>query len=97
MSEASVSRWRFAWQHGGKRRLKARAPGHRLARLSKAEWRVLGRMLDYVPVAAGFDTEQRMLKRIARTIEHEFGVTYHYRYLERPLKAHGFSVQRPQS
>ena len=28
-------------------------------------------------------------------IEREFGVSYHPRYLERPLKAHGFSVQRP--
>lgn len=39
VSEASVSRWRSAWQHRGKRRLKARASGHRFARLSEAEWR----------------------------------------------------------
>jgi len=35
------------------------------------------------------------LKRIAAVIAREFGVHYHPRYLERPLKAHGFSVQRP--
>ena len=35
------------------------------------------------------------LKRIAAVIEREFGVHYHPGYLERPLKAHGFSVQRP--
>lgn len=101
VSEASVSRWRSAWQHGGKRRLKAGAPGHRFARLSEAEWRVqwrvLGRILDRGSVAAGFDTEQWTLKRIAHIIECRFGVTYHHRYLERPLKAHGFSVQRPAS
>src|SRR5215207_2654459 len=35
------------------------------------------------------------LERIAALIEREFGVRHHPRYLERPLKAHGFSVQRP--
>jgi putative transposase len=46
-------------------------------------------------VAAGFATERWTLKRIATLIEREVGVHYHPRYLERPLKAHGFSVQRP--
>ncbi len=46
-------------------------------------------------MAAGFATERWTLKRIAALIEREFGVSYHPRYLERPLKAHGFSVQRP--
>ena len=46
-------------------------------------------------MAAGFDTDRWTLKRIAALIEREFGVNYHPRYLERPLKAHGFSVQRP--
>jgi putative transposase len=46
-------------------------------------------------VAAGFASERWTLKRIAVLIEREFGVHYHPRYLERPLKAHGFSVQRP--
>lgn len=86
VSEASVSRWRSAWRHGGKRRLKACSPGHRPARLSKTEWGVLGRILDRGAVAGGFDTEQWTLKRIAHVIEREFGVHYHYRYLERPLK-----------
>ncbi len=48
-------------------------------------------------VASGFDTEQWTLKRSAHVIEGRFGVHYHYRYLERSLKAHGFSVQRPAS
>jgi putative transposase len=46
-------------------------------------------------VAAGFASERWTLGRIAAVIEREFGVRYHPRYLERPLKAHGFSVQRP--
>ena len=51
--------------------------------------------MDRGAVAAGFATERWTLGRIAVLIEREFGVHYHPRYLERPLKAHGFSVQRP--
>lgn len=97
VSRAAVSQWHTRWQHGGDRRLKTRATGHRPAKLSAAQWRVVGRVLDRGAVASGFDTEQWTLKRIARVIERRFGVQYHYRYLERPLKAHGFSVQRPAS
>jgi putative transposase len=45
--------------------------------------------------AAGFDTERWTLRRIAAVIARQLGVRYHPRYLERPLKVHGFSVQRP--
>jgi putative transposase len=46
-------------------------------------------------MAAGFATARWTLRRIAALIEREFGVHYHPHYLERPLKAHGFSVQHP--
>ena len=55
----------------------------------------MSRLLDRGAIAAGFATERWTLNRIAAVIEREFGVHYHPRYLERPLKAHGFSVQRP--
>jgi putative transposase len=97
VSRAAVSQWHERWQRGGDRRLRSRAAGHRPAKLSEREWRVLGRLLDRGAVASGFDTERWTLKRIAHLIERRFGVRYHYRYLERPLKAHGFSVQRPAS
>lgn len=58
---------------------------------------MLGRILDRGAVASGFGTEQWTLKRIAHVIERRFGVQYHYRSLERPLKARAFSVQRPAS
>ncbi len=97
VSRAAVSQWQVRWQHGGDRRLTARPTGHRQGKLSPAQWRVLGRILDRGAVASGFDTEQWTLKRIACVITRQFGVHYHPRYLERPLKAHGFSVQRPAS
>ena len=97
VSRAAVSQWRRAWRTGGDRRLQARSPGHRPARLTAATWRSLGRILDRGAMASGFETEQWTLKRIAHVIERAFGVSYHYRYLERPLKVHGYSVQRPTS
>jgi putative transposase len=97
VSRAAVSQWQTRWQHGGARRLTARPTGHRRAKVSAAQWRVLGRILDRGAVASGFDTEQWTLKRIAHVLERHCGVHYHARYLERPLKAHGFSLQRPAS
>ncbi len=44
---------------------------------------------------AGFASERWTLRRIAMLIERELGMHYLPSYLERPLEAHGFSVQRP--
>jgi len=41
----------------------------------------------------GFGSDRWTLKRIARLIWRHFRVRYQFRYLERPLKALGFSVQ----
>jgi putative transposase len=79
VSRASVCRWAATLAQEGVHGLEAR----------------LGRLLDRGAMAAGFATERWTLKRIAALIECAFGVRYHPRYLERPLRAHGFSVQRP--
>lgn len=95
VSRASVSRWAATLAQEGPRGLATRARTGRPPRLDPRDWIRLGRLLDRGAVAAGFATERWTLKRIAALIEREFGVPYHPRYLERPLKAHGFSVQRP--
>ena len=94
-SRASVSRWAATLAQDGQRGLEARPIPGRSPRLDEKAWACLGRLLDRGAMAAGFATERWTLKRIAALIEREFGVRYHPRYLERPLKAHGFSVQRP--
>ncbi|MXQ13726.1 winged helix-turn-helix domain-containing protein [Microvirga makkahensis] len=94
VSRASVSRWTATLAQQGRRGLAARARTGRAPRLDEKTWAYLGRLLDRGAVAAGFATERWTLKRITTLIEREFGVHYHPRYLERPLKAHGFSVQR---
>jgi putative transposase len=95
VSRASVSRWAATLAQAGRRGLEARPVTGRPPRLDEEAWRRLGRLLDRGAVAAGFSTERWSLKRIAALIEREFGVRYHPRSLERPLKAHGFSVPRP--
>lgn len=95
VSRSAVNQWYLAWREGGVRRLAARPKTGRPAKLTVGQWRRLRRRLRRGAIAAGFDTEQWTLKRVARVVWREFGVRYHYRYLERPLKAHGFTVQRP--
>jgi transposase len=95
VSRASVCRWAATLAQEGPRGLEARPIPGRVPRLDEKAWTRLGRLLDQGAVAAGFATERWTLKRITAVIEREFGVHYHPRYLERPLKAHGFSVQRP--
>ena len=46
-------------------------------------------------MAAGFDTEQWTLRRVAAVVERAFGVRYHHRSLGRALRARGFSPQQP--
>jgi len=95
VSRASVCRWAATLTQEGPRGLAARPNLGPPPRLDEKDWVRLGRLLDRGAVAAGFATERWTLERIADVIEREFGVHYHPRYLERPLKAHGFSVQRP--
>jgi transposase len=95
VSRASVCRWATTLAQQGRRGLAAQARTGRAPRLDERAWARLGRLLDRGAMAAGFATERWTLQRIAALIEREFGVHYHPRYLERPLKAHGFSVQRP--
>ena len=94
VTRGAVSKWHAAWRHGGEARLAARPRSGRPARLSAAQWQQLARVIERGARAAGFDTERWTLRRIAVVIARRFGVHYHPRYLERPLKAHGFSVQR---
>jgi putative transposase len=95
VNRASVCRWAAVLQEQGRRGLRAQPRTGRPPRLDAGAWAQLGRLLAGGAAAAGFGTERWTLKRIAALIRREFGVRYHPRYLERPLKAHRFTVQRP--
>ena len=72
--------------------LSQRAPA-RLVGVS--QWRLVRTHVRRGALTAGYPTEHWTLKRIAHLIQRLFGVRYHYRYLERPLKTHGLTPQRP--
>ena len=95
VSRASVCRWAAIVRRQGRHGLRARPKAGRPPRLGARAWARLGRLLAHGAVAAGFETERWTLRRVAALIRREFGVRYHPRYLERPLKAHGFTAQRP--
>jgi len=95
VSRASVCRWAGVLREQGRRGLRARPRTGRPSRLDGRAWARLGRLLTSGAAAAGFGTERWTLKRIAVLIRREFGVRYHFRYPERPLRAYGFTVQRP--
>jgi transposase len=95
VSRASVTRWRQCLAEAGRRGLRRRPPAGRPSRLSVAQWRQLGRILDRGARAAGFDTERWTLRRIAATVEQTFGVQDHFRSLGRASRAQGFSPQQP--
>jgi putative transposase len=97
VSRASVCRWAAMVRDQGRRGMRARPRTGRPGCLEARSWVRLGRLLARGAVAAGFETERWTLRRIAALIWREFGVRYHPRYLERPLRAHGFTVQRPAS
>ncbi len=68
----------------------------RPARLTGAQHRRLGAILDSGPVAYGLDAGIWTSPRIARVIADEFGVSYHPGHVRKLLHDLGFSVQRPR-
>jgi putative transposase len=95
VSRASVTRWKQRLAAAGFRGLRRRTPGGRASRLTAAQWRWLGGILDRGAVAAGFETERWTLRRVAAVVDRTFGVRYHFRSLGRSLRAQGFSPQQP--
>ncbi len=95
VSRAAVCQWRRQLQRAGLAGLRRRPHPGRPPRLSALAWRELGRRLRQGAQAHGFPTEQWTLRRIARLIQRCYGVRYHPRSLAPPLRAHGFTVQRP--
>jgi transposase len=95
VSEAAVSQWKRRLAADGRAGLRRRAHTGRPSGLTDGEWVLLGALLRRGSLAAGFDTEQWTLRRVAHLIRREFGVRYHFRSLGWALHAHGFSVQHP--
>ena len=96
VSRTALTRWKQRWEREGMHGLRHRRPPGRPGRLTASQWQQLLRRLHQGAIAAGFDTERWTLRRIAAVIAREFGVLYHPRSLGRPLRAWGWSPQRPR-
>lgn len=80
---------------GGVEALAARPNLGRRPRLTDEERAELARIVRDGPRTAGFATDLRTLRRVAKVIRERFGAAYHVRYLGRLLKKLGFTRQKP--
>jgi len=93
---SKVSEWLARYQaHGVEGLLEGYRSG-RPARLTEAQNRRLGDILDSGPVAYGLDTGIWTSPMIAWVVEEEFGIVYHPGHVRKLLHDLGFSVQRPR-
>jgi len=91
----SASRWRIAWEKGGKSALKQTPTAGRPPRLKPQDLPLLKRALKAGPGEHGFPTELWTTQRVAQVIKARFGIAYHPDHVGRLLGQIGWSCQRP--
>jgi transposase len=91
----SASRWRKAWEKGGKSALKQTSKAGRPPRLKPQDLPVLKHALKAGPGEHGFPTELWTTQRVSRVIKTLFGIEYHPDHVGRLLGQIGWSCQRP--
>ena len=93
---SSVRRWWAAFRQQGSAGLAAQPVPGRPHKLSQTQEKVVLRWLADSPTEHGFPTELWTGARVAALIEEEPGIDFHPRYLQRWLRAHGLTPQKPQ-
>jgi transposase len=93
---SKVSEWLARYQAQGVEGLLEGYRSGRPARLTEAQHRRLGDILDSGPVAYGVDAGIWTSPMIAWVVEEEFRVVYHPGHVRKLLHDLGFSVQRPR-
>ncbi|MEO3807172.1 winged helix-turn-helix domain-containing protein [Nonomuraea sp. B1E8] len=96
ISRMSASRWRRAFEAGGREALLSKGPGGEKCKLSQAQLETLQAALDEGPAAYGWDEDQCWtLARIAELVWELFGVRYTLSGLDYLLHRLGWSWQVP--
>jgi len=95
VSEPAVCHWIKLAQAHGAAALYRRRPRGRRARLSKAQLRVIPKLLTKGAEHFGFEGDVWTCRRIATVILHELGVRYHHDHVRRMMRAFKWSPQRP--
>jgi transposase len=93
---SSVRRWWAAFRQQGITGLAAQPAPGRPRKLSRTQEKVVLRWLADSPTEHGFPTELWTGARVAELIGRELGIAFHPRSLQRWLRAHGLTPQRPQ-
>lgn len=95
-SATSVYRWDQAFRNSGDRGLDLKPVCGRPRKLKEREAKLLLDILLEGALAYGFPNDLWTLKRIARVIRQEFGVTYHHCHIWKVLRGFGWSCQVPE-
>jgi transposase len=95
-SKSSVSRWVQAYQEKGSKGLKSKTIPGRPPKLLPEQKEKLNQLLLAGPLACGYRTDLWTLRRVAQTIQKNFGVQYHPNHVWRLLLAMGWSCQKPE-
>jgi transposase len=95
VSRMSANRWRRALAGGGRAALASKGPGGARCKLSPAQLRELGALLDAGPAAWGWADQCWTLARIAEVIGDRFTVDYTLAGIDLLLHRIGWSVQVP--
>lgn len=93
---SSACRWKQGLDEGGLQALKAKPHPGRPPRLSREQKKELEQVLLKGAQAADFGTDLWTLGRVAKVIEHEFGVKYHPGHVWYILRGMGWSSQKPE-
>lgn len=95
-SRQTTSRWHALWESGGHEASSGAGRTGRKPKLSGEQLCQLEAILLAGAPAAGFETDLWTLKRIARVIRRELGVTFHLGQVWKVLGQLGWSCQRPE-
>ena len=95
VSRMSANRWRRALAGGGRAALASKGAGGARCKLSAAQLRELGVLLDAGPAVWGWEDQCWTLARIAELVRRRFTVDYTLAGLDLLLHRIGWSVQMP--
>ena len=95
-SVSSVFRWYQTYQKEGLKGLEPQPTPGRPPKLTKAQKGKLIKLLLKGPLAAGYRTDMWTLQRVAKVIDHQFGIQYHPSHVWKLLGSIGWSCQKPE-
>lgn len=96
-SRASVTRWKQAYEDGGRAALVAKPHPGKPSRLTDKQRKRLANLLTQGARKHGYTTELWTLRRVAEVIERHFGVSYHPGHVWWVLHSMSWSSQKPET